>query len=120
MIAREWTRLKNRIIWSVAGLKATWDSEPSFKFWTTLNLLSSMAAFLLPLSSTERALILALGLLVLAMELLNTGIEQAVDYISTTEHPRAKAAKDAGSAAVFMAGMAGLAAWLVILLRLLS
>jgi diacylglycerol kinase (ATP) len=120
MIAREWRRLKNRLVWSLAGLRATWIGEPSFKFWTTLNVLSATLAFSLPLSLTERGLILALGLLVLAMELANTGIEHAIDYISQDEDPRAKAAKDAGSAAVFMVGMAGLVVWITVLIRVWS
>lgn len=80
------------------------------------NLLSAALAFAMPLSPTERALILALGILVLAAELLNTAIEDAVDYISTEDNPLAKRAKDAGSAGVAVAAIAAGVAWLVILI----
>jgi diacylglycerol kinase (ATP) len=40
--------------------------------------------------------------LVLIVELLNTGIETAIDYQSMDIHPMAKLAKDFGSAAVFI------------------
>jgi len=51
----------------------------------------------------------------LVAELLNTAIEEVVDYISTKDHPRAKKAKDCGSAAVAVAAIAAGLAWLVVL-----
>ena len=56
-----------------------WGAEPSFRFWSCLNVASAALAFALPLSGEGRALILALGVLVLAAEGLNTGVEAAVD-----------------------------------------
>lgn len=109
-------RLKLRTIWSWEGCVATFRSEHSFRSWVWANLASVILAFLLPLSPVERALILALGLLVLAAELLNTAIEDTVDYISTDEHPIAKRAKDAGSAGVAVTAIAAGVAWLVILI----
>lgn len=70
----------------------------------------------LDLSTVERGLILALGMLVLAAELMNTGLEEAIDYISKSEDPRAKKAKDCGSAAVALTALAGGVAWVVILI----
>ena len=61
-------------------------------------------------------MILALGLLVLAAELMNTGLEEVVDYLSTDQDPRAKKAKDCGSAAVALTALAGGVAWMVILI----
>ena len=109
-------RLKLRCIWSWAGVVATWRTEHSFRSWVWANLASAVFAFALPLTPAERALILALGLLVLAAELFNTAIEDAVDYISTEDHPLAKRAKDAGSAGVAVAAIAAGVAWLVILI----
>jgi diacylglycerol kinase (ATP) len=108
-------RLKMRCIWSWAGVVSTWQNEHSFRSWVWANLVSAVLAFLLPLSSVERAVILALGLLILAAELVNTAIEDAIDYISTDEHPLAKRAKDAGSAGVAVASIAAGVAWVVIL-----
>lgn len=70
----------------------------------------------MPLDTAERALILALGVLVLAAELINTAVEAAVDHISTDIHPLAKRAKDAASAGVAVAAIAAGVAWLVILI----
>jgi len=97
-------------------VRATWASEHSFRTWVWANLVSAIFAFIMPLDGAERALILALGLLVLAFELINTAIEDAVDYVSTDQHPIAKRAKDAGSAGVFVASLAAGLAWIVVLI----
>jgi diacylglycerol kinase (ATP) len=112
-------RLKYRCIWSWEGTVATWREEHSFRSWVWANLISGLAALLLPLETSERALILALGILVLAAELLNTGLENAVDQISKEQHPLAKKAKDAGSAGVAVTAIAAGVAWGVILIGLL-
>ena len=109
------SRLKWRIIWSVAGLTDAWATQHSFRSWVWANLVSIILAFALPIGGAERALILALGLLVLAAEAMNTAIEYTVDYISTKRHPLAARAKDAGSAAVFLTALAAGVAWLVAL-----
>jgi diacylglycerol kinase (ATP) len=81
-----------------------------------VNFLSAMACLLVEMTSGERALILALGLLILAAEVMNTALEEIVDYLSTERHPRAKKAKDCGSAAVALTAIAGGVAWLVVLI----
>ncbi len=80
--------------------------------------MSVLAALLLPLTGGERALILAIGIILLAVELINTAIEYTVDYISTDRHPLAGRAKDAGSAAVFLTSISGAVAWGMILWRI--
>ncbi len=111
-------RLRLRIIWSWAGLRDAWVHQYSFRSWVWVNVISITLALWLPLTSGERALILALGFLLLAVEALNTAIEYTVDYISTERHPLAGRAKDAGSAAVFLTSIAGVVAWIVVLIRL--
>lgn len=69
----------NRCLWSWEGVVAIWREEPSFRFWSFLNACSAALAFWLPLSAEGRALIVALGVLVLAAEALNTGVEAAID-----------------------------------------
>ena len=76
----------------------------------------AVAAFSIDMTPAERALILALGILVLAAELINTAVEEVVDYISEERDPRAKRAKDAGSAMVAVVAIACGVAWLVVLL----
>ena len=50
----------------------------------------------------ERSLLAGSVLLVLIVELLNTGIETAIDRIGLEWHDLSKRAKDMGSAAVFL------------------
>lgn len=111
-------RLRLRIVWSVNGLVDAWREQHSFRTWVWANLVSTIAAFVLPLTWGERALILSLGLVLLAFEAINTAIEYTVDYISTDRHPLAGRAKDAGSAGVFLASLAAGAAWVMVLVRL--
>ena len=104
------------MIWSWAGWRAAWQTEKTLRQWTIVNVLSATLAFSLNLTAAERGLILALGLLVLAAELLNTGLEEVVDYIATAQNPHAKKAKDCGSAAVALTALAAGVAWVVILI----
>lgn len=114
-VRAEARRLANTCIWSWAGWRAAWASEKTLRQWTLANVLSAALAFTLDLTPGERGVILGLGLMVLVAELLNTAIEEVVDYISAEQHPRAAKAKDCGSAAVAVAAIAAGVAWLVIL-----
>lgn len=116
ILAAELQRLTNTVIWSWQGFAAAWASEKTLRQWVLVNLASDALAFSLNLTPGERGLIVALGLLVLAAELMNTALEEVVDYISTETHPRAKKAKDCGSAAVALTALAGGAAWVLILI----
>ena len=114
-LRNETRRLANTCIWSWHGWRAAWASEKTLRQWSLVNLGSVTLAFSLDLTSFERALIVALGLLVLAAELLNTAIEEIVDLVCPEPHPSAKKAKDCDSAAVAIAALAGGAAWAVVL-----
>lgn len=114
-LAGELRRFANTCIWSLQGWRAAWASEKSLRQWTIVNILSAALAFALDLSSGERALILALGLLILAAELFNTAIEEIVDIASPERSLWAGKAKDCGSAGVALTAFAGGVAWLVIL-----
>jgi diacylglycerol kinase (ATP) len=116
MLRREWERFVARVVYSWAGVLATWKSEPSFKFWFTVNIISIIGAFALDLTGLERALILSLGVLILAAECMNTAVEKVVDMISPDYHDIAKFAKDAASAGVALTAVAAGIAWLCVLL----
>jgi diacylglycerol kinase (ATP) len=114
-IGVEIRRIGNTAKWSWQGWCSTWAREKSLRQWVVVNVLSGGLAFVLPLTAGERALIVALGLLVLAAELVNTAIEEVVDLVSPDHDARAGRAKDAGSAAVAMTAIAGGVAWVVVL-----
>lgn len=115
MLRREWDRLKNRCIWSWAGWRRAWAEEASLKFWTCMNIPSAALALWLPLTRSETMIILMGGVLILAAELLNTGIERVVDYVSPARCDQARDAKDMGSAGVALTAIAVGVAWIVAL-----
>lgn len=98
------------------GFRAAWRNEKSVRQWVWANVVSVVLAFALDLSGGERAILIALGLLVLVTELLNTAIEAVVDLVSPERHLLAGRAKDCGSAAVVVAALAAGIGWLAILI----
>jgi diacylglycerol kinase (ATP) len=58
--------------------------------------------------------LIAVLLLVLIIELLNSAIEAVVDRVSLDRNPSSKNAKDLGSAAVMLAFFLALATWGII------
>ncbi len=116
MLAAEARRLTNTVLWSWDGWRAAWATEKTLRQWTLANVASAALALSLDLLPVERALILALGLLILAAELINTALEEVVDHLSPGPDPRAKKAKDCGSACVALAALAVGLAWVVILI----
>ncbi|MGH8695316.1 MAG: diacylglycerol kinase, partial [Burkholderiales bacterium] len=61
------------------------------------------------------ALMVGSVLLVLIVELVNSGIEAAIDRISLDQHQLAKRAKDMGSAAVFISLVNVAIVWALVL-----
>lgn len=87
--------------YSLAGLRAGWD-EAAFRLEACLAFLMLPLSFWIGRTWAEVALLAGSILLVLMVELLNTGIETAIDRVGLERHPLSKRAKDMGSAAVFL------------------
>ncbi|MGX5220668.1 diacylglycerol kinase [Pseudomonas sp. S9] len=102
--------------YSQAGLLAAFKGEAAFRQLVLLNLLLIPIALMLDVSKVERALMIAVCLLALIVELLNSAIEATVDRISLSLHPLSKQAKDMGSAAQFVVLSMITIVWAVILL----
>jgi diacylglycerol kinase (ATP) len=102
--------------YSAGGARRLWR-EAAFR-QELLGLAGLLALFLIIGASSGEVLgLLLLGLMVLAVEALNTALEELVDHISPGWSEFAKHAKDLGSFAVMCALVAtGLyAAWVVLL-----
>ncbi|MCK0171962.1 diacylglycerol kinase [Aliiroseovarius sp. S1123] len=108
-------RFWQRCIWSWAGWRAAWRTEASLWQWTVVCVISCAAALWMDLTRGETALLLALSVLVVASELINTAIERTVDLVTREQHDLAREAKDTASAFVALTAIAGGVAWLVIL-----
>ena len=88
--------------YSMAGLTTAYRGESAFRqeFWLAVAM--APVAFWIGRSWVEVALLLGSLLLVLIVELLNSGIEAAIDRVSLEWHELSKRAKDFASAAVFL------------------
>lgn len=86
---------------SIAGLRAGWG-ETAFRQEAIAAGVLVPLAFWLGRSWVEVALLAGSVLLVMIVELLNTGIEAAIDRIGPEWHALSKRAKDMGSAAVLL------------------
>ena len=101
---------------SIDGLAAACRHEAAFRQELLLCAVLIPLAFWLGDSATERALLISSLLIVLIAELLNSGIEAAIDRIGIERHPLSGRAKDLGSAAVFVAILNSTVVWLLIIL----
>ncbi|MES2433792.1 MAG: diacylglycerol kinase [Pseudomonadota bacterium] len=117
-LAEEIRRILRTAGYSLDGWRHGWREEKSLRQWLGVNLASWAALAILRPPLWACALIVMQGLLLLALELVNSAIEAAIDYISTETHPLAKAAKDTGSAAVAVMGLSYIATWLFALIAL--
>lgn len=112
-------QVRQRAIWSWAGFVHVCRTEGSMTQWIIANVVFAVLAFLLPLSGAERGMLLMGGVLILAAECMNTAIERVVDDISTDRRAAAQQAKDAGSAAVAITGVAVGVAWICVILGII-
>jgi len=108
-------RLLNATRYSVDGLRAAWAHEDAFRQEILLAAILVPVALVLPVGAIEKLLLVGVVVLVLIVELLNTGIEAAVDRDSFEINPLGKRAKDFGSAAVMLALLLAGTTWITIL-----
>ena len=108
-------RLWNASRYSLEGLGAAFKHEGAFRQEVLLALILAPIALFMPVAGIGKALMIASVVLVLIVELLNSGLEATVDRISLDHHRLAKRAKDIGSAAVFLSLVNVAVVWLVVL-----
>jgi diacylglycerol kinase (ATP) len=96
--------------YSLQGLKAAWF-EKAFRQEAVAAFFLIPAAFWVGHTWIETALLIGTILLLMVVELLNTGIESAIDRIGPEWHALAKRAKDMGSAAVLLTLLLCIGVW---------
>jgi diacylglycerol kinase (ATP) len=110
-------RIFNATRYSAAGLKTAFRTEAAFRREIVLiNLILIPLSFWISQSLAEQALMVAVCLLALIVELINSAIEAVVDRISIEQHELSKNAKDMGSAAQFVALSLITVTWGIILI----
>lgn len=114
------TRLMHSFGYSWQGLRAAWRNEAAFRQEVILAVILFPATFWLACSLATWLMLVSSALLVMLVELLNSGIEAAVDRIGAERHPLAGRAKDLASAAVLLASLIAGVTWLSMLLARLG
>jgi diacylglycerol kinase (ATP) len=101
---------------SLKGFKATWIHEEAFRQEVYLFIIGAPLGFWLGETGVEKLLLVGSIIIVMIVELLNTGIEIVVDRISFERHELSGRAKDVGSAAVLSSLVFAGLAWGLILI----
>jgi diacylglycerol kinase (ATP) len=99
---------------SFAGLRAGWD-ETAFRQEVLASIVLLPLSFWLGRGWVETSLLAGSVLIVMIVELLNTGIETAIDRIGPEWHDLSRRAKDMGSAAVLLSLVLCTGIWLAAL-----
>jgi len=97
------------------GLTAAFKNEAAFRQELLLAFVLIPIAFYMEVSQVERILMVAVIVLIMIVELINTAIEAVVDRIGSEHHELAGIAKDTGSAAVFVCMLLASYVWIEIL-----
>ena len=105
------SRMWHAFGYSVAGLRSGWG-ETAFRQEALAAIVMVPTAFWLGQTWAETALLAGSVMLVMMVELLNTGIETAIDRIGPEWHDLSKRAKDMGSAAVLLSLLLCVGIWL--------
>lgn len=106
-ISRVWHATR----YSWLGLRAAWRSEAAFRQESVLTVILIPVAFWWGRNPVEWGILIGSCLLVLAVELLNSGIEAITDRVGEERHELSGRAKDMGSAAVLMSLLMVVAVW---------
>lgn len=102
--------------YSIAGLRAGWN-EKAFRQEALAAVILVPLSFWLGHGWVEVALLAGSVVIVMIVELLNTGIETAIDRIGPEWHDLSKRAKDMGSAAVLLALLLCISIWSAAILQ---
>jgi diacylglycerol kinase (ATP) len=113
-LVRAWHAAKN----SWRGLVFAFKEESAFRQELSLFIVLTPIALVLPVSLFEKAGLVCSLVLVMAIELLNSSVEAAIDRISFEHHDLSKRAKDFGSAAVMLALLISFILWVCVCLPL--
>jgi diacylglycerol kinase (ATP) len=100
---------------SASGLRLAYAAESAFRQEVWLAALLLPTAFWLGRDWIQTALLAGSVLLVMIVELLNSGIEAVVDRVSYDWHELSKRAKDFGSAAVLLSLLLCAGVWVAAL-----
>jgi diacylglycerol kinase (ATP) len=119
------TGLRDRIAFatrnSIKGILFTFRSEQAFRHEVYLLLMALPVGIVIAPSFTWYVAMVGILLLVMAIELLNTGLEKLCDHVMADHHPQIGIVKDCGSAGVMFSLLLAGSIWIAALIvRVLS
>lgn len=106
--------------YSWSGLRTAFRAESAFRQEAGLAAVMLPVAFWLGQDWVQVALLAGSVILVLIVELLNSGIEAVVDRVSFEHHDLSKRAKDYGSAAVLLSLLLAGGIWIAAIAQRLT
>lgn len=112
---KEWIRLRKSFSYAIEGIKHTIKTEKNMQIHLLATVVVIFLMFLFPLTMLERAILFIVIGIVLALEMVNTAIENVVDLVTEEYKPLAKIAKDVAAGAVFLFVMFAVLVGIIIL-----
>lgn len=99
--------------YSLQGFVTCFKQEPAFRQECALGIPHFIMLCVIEMDIWMRVLLVVLWFLLIAVELLNSGIEAVVDLASPEHHELARKAKDCGSASVMIIIAAIVMCWAI-------
>lgn len=109
-------RIIKAFLYSMNGLKYAWKEEAAFRQEVIGFTLLAPVAFYAANTKIEFSILIVSLFIIILAELANSALEAIVDRISEELHPLSKAAKDVGSAMVFVAIIQAITVWGIVIL----
>lgn len=97
--------------YALEGILALLKNEMAFRIELCVIIPAIIFSFFLDVSLLEHLFLIAVSILILIVEALNSAIEACVDLITNEWYEKAKIAKDCASAAVFFSVCLALFTW---------
>lgn len=105
-----------RVVFSLQGFRAAWQSENSFKAQVVITTGVLVSLFILKPSIMWSAIFALVIGATLAAELFNTALEYMIDVLHPQIHPQIGKAKDCAAAAVLVLSLASILIYILFLI----
>ena len=106
-----------RLGFALAGLKAGWQRERSFRTHVVFAALAALALVILRPPPLWWGLVAVVVALVMALELVNSAMETIIDLLHPDRHPEIRAVKDMVAGAVLTISLAALVVALALVIE---
>lgn len=112
MFRKKWRNL----VAAISAVRYVWREELSFRIQVIRGIATFVLGYFLHISAIEWLFIIVMSGAILAIEAINTAIEEICDALIVEHHPRIARIKDVGALASALIGFAALVIGLIIFL----